>query len=39
MAEAHGNVSEVARLMGKARQQVQRWVRRFGIDPEAFRVK
>ncbi len=39
MAEARGNVSEVARLMGKARQQVQRWVRRFGIDPEAFRTK
>jgi transcriptional regulator with PAS, ATPase and Fis domain len=37
MAEAKGNVSEVARAMGKARQQVQRWVRRFGIDPEAFR--
>ncbi len=34
MAEANGNVSEVARAMGKARQQVQRWVRRFGIDPE-----
>jgi hypothetical protein len=30
-------VSEVARAMGKARQQVQRWVRRFGLDPEAFR--
>lgn len=39
MAEARGNVSEVARIMGKARQQVQRWARRFGIDPEAFRTK
>jgi transcriptional regulator with GAF, ATPase, and Fis domain len=37
LAETNGNVSEVARAMGKARQQVQRWVRRFGIDPEAFR--
>ena len=36
MAEARGNVSEVARAMGKARQQVQRWVRRFGIVSEAF---
>jgi transcriptional regulator with GAF, ATPase, and Fis domain len=39
MADARGNVSEVARAMGKARQQVQRWVRRFGIEPEAFRAK
>jgi len=37
LAETRGNVSEVARAMGKARQQVQRWVRRFGIDPDAFR--
>jgi transcriptional regulator of acetoin/glycerol metabolism len=36
-AEAHGNLSEVARAMGKARQQVQRWARRFGIDADAFR--
>jgi DNA-binding NtrC family response regulator len=39
MADARGNVSEVARAMGKARQQVQRWVRRFGIDPETYRVR
>jgi transcriptional regulator of acetoin/glycerol metabolism len=39
LADARGNVSEVARAMGKARQQVQRWIRRFGIDPEAFRGK
>jgi transcriptional regulator with PAS, ATPase and Fis domain len=39
LAETRGNLSEVARVMGKARQQVQRWVRRFGIDPEAFRDK
>jgi transcriptional regulator with GAF, ATPase, and Fis domain len=37
LAETGGNMSEVARAMGKARQQVQRWVRRFGIDPDAFR--
>jgi DNA-binding NtrC family response regulator len=37
LAEARGNLSEVARAMGKARQQIQRWVRRLGIDPEAFR--
>jgi transcriptional regulator with PAS, ATPase and Fis domain len=39
MADAKGNVSEVARALGKARQQVQRWVRRFGIDPDAYRPK
>lgn len=38
LADAQGNVSEVARAMGKARQQVQRWVRRFGIRPEAYRL-
>lgn len=27
----HGNISHVAREMGKARQQVQRWVKRFGL--------
>ncbi|MEJ7598986.1 MAG: sigma 54-interacting transcriptional regulator [Kofleriaceae bacterium] len=39
MADAKGNVSEVARALGKARQQVHRWLRRFGIDPEAYRPK
>jgi DNA-binding NtrC family response regulator len=37
LARHHGNVSEVARAMGKARAQVQRWMRRFGVDPEDFR--
>jgi transcriptional regulator with GAF, ATPase, and Fis domain len=36
--KAHGgNVSRVARSMGKARMQIQRWMRRFGLDAEAFR--
>lgn len=26
-----GNVSAVARAMGKARMQVQRWMRRYGL--------
>jgi len=39
MADARGNVSEVARAMGKARQQVQRWARRFRIDPGAYRTR
>ena len=35
--EHGGNVTKVASAMGKARTQVQRWMRRFGIDPLAFR--
>jgi transcriptional regulator with GAF, ATPase, and Fis domain len=27
-----GNVTAVARAMGKARVQIQRWMRRYGID-------
>lgn len=32
-----GNVSAVARELGKARMQVQRWLKRYGIDPATFR--
>jgi sigma-54 dependent transcriptional regulator, acetoin dehydrogenase operon transcriptional activator AcoR len=39
LADTNGNLSEVARAMGKARQQVQRWVKRFGLDPDAFRKR
>jgi transcriptional regulator of acetoin/glycerol metabolism len=31
LIEHGGNLSQVAREMGKARQQVQRWVKRFGL--------
>ena len=34
-----GNVSVVAREMGKARAQIHRWLRRFGLDPESFRAR
>jgi DNA-binding NtrC family response regulator len=38
--EAHaGNVSEAARSLGKARTQIHRWIRRFGLDPRAFRAR
>jgi len=37
LEETGGNVSEVARRMGKARQQIQRWVRRFRLEPGNFR--
>lgn len=32
-----GNVSAVAREMGKARMQIQRWMKRYGFTPEQFR--
>ncbi|MCA9677125.1 MAG: sigma 54-interacting transcriptional regulator [Kofleriaceae bacterium] len=32
-----GNVTAVARVMGKGRMQVHRWARRFGLDLDAFR--
>jgi transcriptional regulator of acetoin/glycerol metabolism len=34
--EHKGNVSAVARVMGKARVQVQRWMKRFNIDPQQY---
>jgi DNA-binding NtrC family response regulator len=38
LLEQHaGNVSAVARAMGKARMQIQRWMDRYGLDPRSFR--
>ena len=37
LSESGGNVTEAARRLGKARQQAQRWLRRFGMDPQRFR--
>jgi transcriptional regulator with GAF, ATPase, and Fis domain len=37
LATHNGSVSQVARSMGKARMQIQRWMRRFEIDPNEFR--
>jgi DNA-binding NtrC family response regulator len=34
-----GNITNVARAMGKARPQVQRWIKRFEIDAARFRRK
>lgn len=33
-----GNVSAVARAMGKARMQIQRWLARYGLDPRDFKA-
>jgi sigma-54 dependent transcriptional regulator, acetoin dehydrogenase operon transcriptional activator AcoR len=38
LREHGGNVSAVARQMGVARMQVQRWCRRFQVDPASFRA-
>ena len=32
-----GNVSATARAMNKDRKQIQRWIKRFGLDPASFR--
>jgi DNA-binding NtrC family response regulator len=37
LSEHQGNVSAVARSMDKDRKQIQRWIKRFGIDLERFR--
>ena len=38
LLEQHrGNISYVARDMGKARMQIHRWLQRFNLDPDAFR--
>ncbi|MEZ4371334.1 MAG: sigma 54-interacting transcriptional regulator [Polyangiaceae bacterium] len=36
LSASGGNVSQVARDMAKARQQIQRWIRRFGITPNEY---
>lgn len=33
-----GNLSEVARRMGKARTQIQRWMKRFALDRRRYRA-
>ena len=38
LREHGGNISAVARTLGKARVQIQRWVKRYGLDPESFRA-
>lgn len=36
LTEHHGNISAVARAMGKARMQIQRWLKRYGLDARDF---
>ena len=37
LRENQGNVSAVARALDKDRKQIQRWIKRFGLDPASFR--
>jgi DNA-binding NtrC family response regulator len=37
LVEHRGNVTAVGRVMGKAPAQIHRWMRRFAIDPDAYR--
>jgi len=37
LREHQGNVSAVARAMDKDRKQIQRWIKRFGLDPGSYR--
>jgi transcriptional regulator with GAF, ATPase, and Fis domain len=37
LAEHGGNITQVGSAMGKARTQVQRWLKRFNIDPQSYR--
>jgi hypothetical protein len=32
-----GNVADVARSLGKARMQIHRWLKRFGLEPDVYR--
>jgi sigma-54 dependent transcriptional regulator, acetoin dehydrogenase operon transcriptional activator AcoR len=37
LREHAGNISAIARVFGKQRMQIHRWLKRYGLDPEAFR--
>jgi transcriptional regulator with PAS, ATPase and Fis domain len=37
LSECRGNVTDVARAMGKPRTQIHRWCKRFSVDPNVFR--
>ncbi|MDB4952949.1 MAG: Sigma-54 dependent transcriptional regulator [Myxococcales bacterium] len=37
LEETGGNISEIARVMGTARAQIHRWLRKYELDPATFR--
>jgi DNA-binding NtrC family response regulator len=38
LEQYRGNISHVARDLGKARMQIHRWLQRFDLDPSTFRA-
>jgi transcriptional regulator of acetoin/glycerol metabolism len=38
LADHEGNVAQVARALGKHRQQLYRWLRRYDLDPTKYRA-
>jgi len=38
LALHHGNLSHVARAVGRSRMQVYRWLEKYGIDASAYRI-
>ena len=39
LSQHDGNVAQVARATGKHRQQVYRWLKRYGIDAAQYRAE
>lgn len=37
LTKARGNVTSVAKALGKTRMQIHRWMKRFDIEPDSFR--
>lgn len=37
LTQERGNVASVARLLGRDRTQIRRWMKRFGIEPDGYR--
>jgi len=37
LEQHHGNIAAVGRALGKERMQVHRWLKLYGIDPDAYR--
>jgi transcriptional regulator with GAF, ATPase, and Fis domain len=38
MREYHGNIAAVARVLGKGRTQIHRWLDQYGINPDDYRA-
>ena len=38
LTEYEGNVAQIARAIGKHRQQLYRWIEKYGLDPKQYRA-